>query len=172
MVAARDAACFACAQAAVQAVAARAGAARSAQVWDGACEALGGASCSALARGADAGWIARGGRGHGGHWCVCGGGNGRVEGYWYRLFLLFLLFLLCVEGRDGHVVVVDVERGVGGIVVDGRAVARFGDRVKVVGKRRARGRRVRTADEALASVVGGHEVEGRLCCRFFRVVGI
>ena len=79
---------------------------------------------------------------------------------------------MCVEGRDGHVVVVDVERGVGGIVVDGRAVARFGDRVKVVGKRRARGRRVRTADEALASVVGGHEVEGRLCCRFFRVVGI
>ena len=70
VVAARDAARFDRAQAAVQAVATRAGASRSAHVWDGACEALGGAGCSALARGA--GWVARGGRGHGGHWCVCG----------------------------------------------------------------------------------------------------
>ena len=63
-----------------------------------------------------------------------------------------------VDGRDGDVVVVDVERGVGGIVVDGRAVARFRDRVKVVWERRGRGRWMWTADEPLAAISGGHEV--------------
>ena len=74
-----------------------------------------------------------------------------MEGYRGGLFLR-------VDGRDGDVVVVDVERGVGGIVVDGRAVARFRDRVKVVWERRGRGRWMWTADEPLAAVGGRHEV--------------
>jgi hypothetical protein len=72
--------------------------------------------------------------------------------------------LLGVEGCDGDRVVVDVECGIGGFVVDGRAVARFCNRVEVVWEGRGRGWWVWPADEPLAcAVVGGHEVNRHLC---------
>jgi len=67
------------------------------------------------------------------------------------------------DGRDGAGIVVKVERGVGGFIVDGRTVARFGDRVKVVWEWRGGGRRVWTADESFArAVYVGHEIKRSL----------
>ena len=69
------------------------------------------------------------------------------------------LLLSGVEGRDGDRVVVDVERGIGGFVVDSRAVPRFCDCVKVVWEGRSRVRWVQTVEKPLArAIVGGHEV--------------
>ena len=70
-------------------------------------------------------------------------------------------------GERGEVVVVVVDvvdGGVRGVVVDGRAVARFRDRVKVVRERGGRGRRVGAADEPLACALRvRHEIERSLC---------
>ena len=73
------------------------------------------------------------------------------------------LLLSGVEGCDGDLVVVDVERGIGGFVVDSRAVPRFCDRVEVVWEGRSRVLWVRTVDKPLAcAIVGGHEVSAFL----------
>jgi len=112
-----------------------------------------GRGCAALlARGT--GRIARGRDGHGG--VDRQGGRARVRcsgwggGSW---------------GERGEVVVVD--GGVRGVVVDGRAVARFRDRVKVVWERGGRGRRVGAADEPLACALRvQHEIERSLWSRF------
>ena len=67
------------------------------------------------------------------------------------------------DGRDGAGIVVKVERGVGGFIVDGRTVARFGDRVKVVREWRGGRRRVWSADESLARAVNvGHKTKRRI----------
>ena len=88
------------------------------------------------------------------------GGEGHV---WVLAYVLGTGTESWGHGRDGDGIVVKVERGVGGFIVDGRSVARFGDRVKVVWEWRGGGRRVWTADESLARAANvGHKIKRRI----------